>query len=53
MGKYSKAVEIALGCADFSKASFYANKQENKKKRKDLWLKIAYFRLKDELEKVS
>jgi hypothetical protein len=31
MGQYGKAVEIALICKDYNKASFFANKQENKK----------------------
>jgi len=40
LNHYDKAVKIALECNDVNMAKQYANKPEDKKLKKKLWMKI-------------
>jgi len=43
LNHYDKAVKIALECNDVNMAKQYANKPEDKKLKKKLWMKIAKY----------
>ena len=43
LNHFDKAVKIALECGDVNMAKAYANKPEDKKLRKKLWMKIAKY----------
>ncbi len=43
MNHFDKAVKIALEIGDTTMAKAYANKPEDKKLRKKLWMKIAKY----------
>jgi len=43
LNHFDKAVKIALECNDVNMAKKYANKPDDKKIRKKLWMKIAKY----------
>ena len=47
LNHYDKAVKIALECNDVNMAKQYANKPEDKKLKKKLWMKIAKYLFND------
>lgn len=43
LGLFDKAVKLSLECHDIDMAKEYANKPQDKKMKKKLWMKIAKY----------